>query len=220
MRAARRRPLRIGCDMDGVVADLGAAMSRESLALFGDEGRDADHLAARRRKHLWTRVQAVENFWETLDEIEPGGVSRMAALAAERRWEVIFLTTRPDSAGDTAQRQTHRWLAAHGCSSPNVFVVRRSRGLIAAALELDVVLDDRPGNCLDVIADSEARAILTWRREQDIPTLALNRARIEVVKGFHQALDALTTMDLHRHESSSRLSAILRTFVNRSARAV
>ncbi len=108
-----------------------------------------------------------ENFWETLDEIEPGALSRLYRLVCDRRWELIFLTSRPETAGDTAQAQSHRWLAAHGFPAPSVFVVHGSRGRIAAALNLDVLVDDRPENCLDVAIDSSARAILVWRGDEE-----------------------------------------------------
>ena len=97
-----------------------------------------------------------------LPEIAPGIVARIARTAEERRWEVIFLTTRPLVGGDTVQRQSQRWLAAHGFAMPSVFVVQRSRGRVAEALELDAVVDDRAENSLDVALDSKARAILVW----------------------------------------------------------
>ena len=37
---------------------------------------------------------------------------------------------------------------------------------IAAALTLDLVIDDRPENCLDVTVESKARAILVWRDDK------------------------------------------------------
>ena len=122
-------------------------------------------MPARQQRRLWRHVETIENFWETLDECEPGVVARLAAIAAERRWEIIFLTKRPESAGVTAQVQTQRWLASNGFALPSVFVVQRSRGRIAASLELDIVIDDRPDNCLDVAVESKSRAILVWRAD-------------------------------------------------------
>ena len=118
-------------------------------------------------EELWNAACAKVNFWETLDEIEPGALARLSRLARERRWEVIFLTSRPETKGDTAQLQSHRWLAAHGFELPSVFVVHGSRGKIAASLQLDVLVDDRPENCLDIAIDSTARAILVWRGGED-----------------------------------------------------
>jgi hypothetical protein len=141
---------------------------------------------------LWQRVLDTENFWETLNETEPGIVARLAVLALERRWEVIFITQRPSSAGDTCQLQSQRWLARHGFSLPSVYVLRGSRGKVAAALDLDVVVDDRPDNCLDVVVDSKARAFLVWRGDTSSSApLAAKRLKIDVVKSVGECLDLL-----------------------------
>ena len=120
-------------------------------------------LTPREIRRLWQHVAGVENFWMSLGEIEPGAVARLSALTAQHRWEIIFLTQRPSSAGETTQVQSQRWLRAHGFDLPSVMVMRGSRGKVAAALSLDVVIDDRPENCLDVIADSKAKPFLIWR---------------------------------------------------------
>ena len=52
-------------------------------------------LTTRQERELWDAVRSTPNFWETLDETEPGIVARLAATATERRWDVIFLTSRP-----------------------------------------------------------------------------------------------------------------------------
>src|SRR5437879_6477400 len=47
------------------------------------------HLTTRQRRRLWHHVSAIDNFWETLEEIELGSIARLAALATDRRWETI-----------------------------------------------------------------------------------------------------------------------------------
>jgi hypothetical protein len=147
----------------------------------------------RRQQHdLWEAVRKTENFWESLGETEPGIIARLAALARERRWEVIFITQRPSSAGDITQLQTQRWLTAHGYDMPCVYVIKGTRGKVAEALSLDVVVDDRPENCLDVKLESRARAILIWNGDPaDIPPNA-RKLGIEPVSGIGACLDLLT----------------------------
>jgi hypothetical protein len=152
-------------------------------------------MSARQQRRLWRHVETIENFWESLVEIETGSISRLAAVAVERRWEVIFLTKRPRSAGATSQVQTQRWLESKGFLLPSVYVVQGSRGKIAAALGLDFVVDDRPENCLDVVVDSKARAILVWRDDDDKLPNAARRLGIGVVKSVDQCLDILTQVD-------------------------
>ena len=153
------------------------------------------NLSPRQQRKLWRHVESIENFWCTLAELEPGVIRRLASIAAERRWEIIFLTKRPQSAGATAQVQTQRWLESKGFALPSVFVVQGSRGRIAAALGLDIVVDDRPENCLDVVVDSKARAILVWREDQRQLPAATRRLGIGVVASVDECLDILTQVD-------------------------
>ena len=213
--------MRIAFDLDGTLADLHTPFARTALRLFPEldasavappqvgasppdtEGVVSDEAAARApsagdvplASHqvgaVWRALEAEENFWESLDELEPGAIARLARLADEQRWEVLFITSRPACRGRTIQRQTQEWLERCGFRLPSVFVVHGSRGRIADALALDVVVDDRPENCLDVVLESRAGAILVWRGdEQNVPASA-RRMGIAVVPTISRCLDAL-----------------------------
>jgi len=216
-------PLRIAFDMDGVLADMESALVEQAEALSGGAARQpaerpnepaADEAASagapdvvepvaaklrmtpRQQRRLWERVESIENFWQTLNEIEPGTVATLYALSVERRWEIIFLTKRPATAGATAQIQTQRWLEARGFLLPSVYVVQGSRGQIAAALALDFVVDDRPENCLDVAVDSKAKPILVWRDDETRRPDAVRRLGIGVVGSVARCLDILAQVEV------------------------
>ena len=157
-------------------------------------------MTARQQRRLWHHVKTIDNFWGSLVELEPGVIPRLATLAADRRWEVIFLTKRPECAGPTSQVQTQRWLEAKGFPLPSVFVVQGSRGRIAASLDLDFVVDDRPENCLDVVVDSRARAILVWRDDERHLPSAAKRLGIGVVRSVDECLNILEQLDAPRAE--------------------
>ena len=166
-------------------------------------------LTKRQQSRLWENVESIENYWQTLGECEPGIVERLGRLASERRWEIIFLTKRPEGAGATAQLQTQLWLESRGFHLPSVYVVQGSRGRIAAALGLDVVVDDRPENCLDVAVECKARAILIWRDGAGQLPAAAQRLGIGVVKTVAECLDILTQLDSSR-EQPGMLSRVKR----------
>jgi hypothetical protein len=212
--------MRLGFDLDGTVADLQRALAREAGRLFpgvdpgtlpksiapqsatappaaetGAPGFSMSSLSSRQQRELWEAACARENFWETLDEIEPGSLARLYRLARARRWEVIFLTSRPETKGETAQVQSHRWLAARGFELPSVYVVHGSRGKIAASLNLDVLVDDRPENCLDIAIDSSARAILVWRSKEDAVPASARQLGIGSVTSIAECLDILESLD-------------------------
>jgi len=232
--------LRIAFDLDGVFADMEAALMREFRALCADVRRrrfrarnagdvppaDANGasdtlslptMTDRQYRRLWKRVAMIENFWETLAEIEPGTIARLASLASERSWEIIFLTKRPRTAGATSQLQSQRWLQANGFSHPCVYVVQGSRGRIAAALDLDIVVDDRSENCLDVIVDSRAKTLLVWREDDaGIPADA-SRLGIRVVRSVHECLDVLIAMDDKSTSSDMTLGDRIKKFLGLKA---
>ena len=240
-------PLRIGFDLDGVLADMESELVRQSETLFGEpmtrrlqeraaEAGDATaadnakaaaagtpeaapdfapavvqlNMTSRQQRRLWHHVESIENFWERLDELEPGVIQRLASLAADRRWEIIFLTKRPETAGATAQVQSQRWLESKGFTLPSVFVVQGSRGRIAASLGLDIVVDDRPENCLDVVVDSKARAILVWRADENQLPAAAQRLGIGVVKSVADCLEIFTQVDSPTREEPGVMTRVLR----------
>ena len=158
------------------------------------------HLTSRQQNQLWDHVKKIENFWTTLPELEPGIISRIAKAATERRWEVIFLTTRPATAGELVQMQSQRWLEAHGFQYPSVYVVQRSRGKIADALALDAFVDDRPENCLDIAVESKAKVILVWHgKVADVPAGA-KRLGVRAVTSISEGLEVLEQLDDVRNE--------------------
>jgi hypothetical protein len=160
------------------------------------------HLTARQQMQLWDHVKKIENFWLSLPELEPGIISRIAKSAHDRRWEVIFLTTRPATAGELVQMQSQRWLAAHGFQYPSVFVVQRSRGKIADALHLDAFVDDRPENCLDIAVESRAKVLLVWHGDMaDVPAGA-KRLGVRPVSTISEAVKLLEQLDDIRQEPS------------------
>ena len=215
-------PLRIAFDLDGTIADMHTVLRARAEQLFGlrelsqaparpDPDPDQDEaestkvtadmqLTPRQQAQLWEHVRTVENFWTGLAEMEPGIVARIAETAASRRWDVIFLTTRPLVAGETTQIQSQRWLQAHGFPLPSVFVVQRSRGKIADALELDAVVDDRPENCLDVAVDSKAKPILIWAGDPKRVPAGAKRLGVRIASSISEALSFLIQLDDLKNE--------------------
>jgi len=167
-------------------------------------------MTRRQRRRLWTHVKSIENFWQGLHELEPGIVARLSAVAIDRRWEVIFLTKRPETSGATAQMQTQWWLESKGFALPSVFVVQGSRGRITESLALDILVDDRPENCLDVVVDSKARAILVWRDDDKPVPAAARRLGIHVVTTVAECLDILAEVDSKQRDQPGVCNRVMR----------
>ena len=233
--SAAGRVLRIAFDMDGVLADMHAALSVEAERMFtGQEAATAQALedaleqeppvlpvppqlalTAEQTEALWRRVAGTHDFWAGLAETEPGIVARLAQTAERRRWEVIFLTQRPPTRGSTVQKQTQAWLRRHGYDCPSVYTTRGSRGAIAAALDLDVVVDDRYEGCVDVADESNARAMLVWRLPDDRVPARARRMGITVVHSAGECLGLLDHDEEQPRATRSGLFSRLRQAITR-----
>jgi hypothetical protein len=213
--------LRIGFDMDGVLADFESAFRECDRRIFGADAREAvgapeveeERQAAaakiagdvtdkspgpapralrRREDAVWKAIESTENFWVHLKPLDPDAVRQIHALTLRHRWEVFFITQRPETAGDTVQRQTQRWLVEQGFDLPSVLVIRGSRGAAAEALRLDYHVDDSPQNCHDVVSESSAKPILIVPGSFDT---AIASARRLGIGNAATIGDALTILD-------------------------
>lgn len=205
-------PLRIGFDLDGVLADFASAFHAVETRLFGtgassapdEPGDEEDRQSvpqgsgstpsagrSRTREAIWRQIASTEDFWTTLQPTDPSAVRRIHDLMLRHRWEVFFITQRPATRGDTVQRQTQRWLVAQGFELPSVLVIAGSRGAAAGALRLDYLVDDSATNCLDVLSDSSARPMLIVGAT-DSPTARRARSLgIGVASSIGDAIDVL-----------------------------
>ena len=206
--------VRIGFDMDGVLADFATAFRDVETRLFGgtptvaaeapeveaqqEEAQESSGSAGqspremrRRRDAVWNAIHRTPDFWTTLQPLDPGAVRRIHALMIRYRWEVFFITQRPATEGQTVQRQTQRWLVEQGFDLPSVLVISGSRGAAAGALRLNFHIDDSAQNCLDVVSESRARPLLIVPEPDAVTEASAKRLKIGVARSIGEALDAL-----------------------------
>jgi hypothetical protein len=200
----------------GAAADAGAADADGADALPLYDTALLNTLTPRQQARLWQRVRDTRNFWESLAECEPGIVKRVQKLAHDLRWDVLFVTQRPGTAGRTQQLQTQHWLRRHGFEYPAVYTTIGSRGAIAAALTLDAHIDDRLQNCVDVATESKAWPILVWRDADSFDRISAGckNLGIAVVRTVAEALDHIEQADRTsaQSEQPSLLDRLKRAF--------
>ena len=208
--------LRIGFDVDGVLADFASAFRAVEARLVGvstpaaaeapeiealHEDDDACRAATaaapmscesrRRSDAIWKEIRDTPDFWLTLKPLEPGVVRRIHDLMLRHHWEVSFLTQRPATAGQTVQRQTQQWLHGQGFDLPSVVAITDSRGAAVRALRLDFLVLDSPQHCLEVVAASQARPILIAPEPDDVTEQRAKGLQISVARSVGEALDML-----------------------------
>jgi hypothetical protein len=196
--------LRVAFDLDGGLADFRTAFQQAAdEAGIGARPQTAeasaiDPLSSREIKAIWAHVKRSSNWWTRLSAYEPQQLTRLYELSRRWKWEVVFMTRRPATEGDPVQFQTQWWLEQHGFYYPAVVTVPGSRGELANALRLDVIVDDQLLNCVDVVGGSTAKALLLLRDGHDraAEDHAISRG-IGVVKTLEEAIDVIS----HMHES-------------------
>lgn len=211
--------LRLGFDIDGVLADFRTAFEAAARgAVHLQAGADPDEadgepLSTREIKRVWAVVKRTPNWWTKLAAYEPAQIARLYALTRQLKWEVVFMTRRPETAGDSVQFQTQWWIESNGFSLPAVVTVPGSRGDLSNALRLDMVVDDQLHNCVDVVGASPAKAILLLRArdQQAIRQHAINRG-IGVVSSLEEALDVLERAQDVLVERRGRLNRLVDWF--------
>jgi len=147
---------------------------------------------------VWQAIQDTPDFWTTLKPLDATAVRRIHEMMVRHRWEVFFITQRPATDGDTVQRQTQRWLVAHGFDLPSVLVIPGSRGAAAGALQLDYHVDDSAKNCIDVKSESRARPLLIVDPEDDMSVLSARRLGIGTASTIDECLEVLEQASLAR----------------------
>jgi hypothetical protein len=186
--------LRLGIDVDGVIADFQSAFRTLAERELGIAAKDVEsELTKADVDRLWKVVAGSPNWWVTLPAYEPDQVGRLYAEARRGRWEVFFLTSRPASAGDAVQLQTQVWLERLGFFLPSVLTTPAgARGEVARSLRLDLAIDDRLINCMEIISASNAKALLIARGAAEEKFREGAEARgIGVVTTLAQCLDAV-----------------------------
>ncbi len=190
--------LRLGIDLDGVVADFRGAFRALATRELGRGAGDAEtDLSKQDVDRLWKRVAASSNWWLGLSPYEPDQIARLYARARSARWEVFFMTSRPPSAGDSVQLQTQVWLERFGFYLPAVLTTPAgARGELARSLRLDVAVDDRMVNCLEIISASNAKALLLARGEPEPRVREAAESRgIGLVTTLSECLNAIERLE-------------------------
>lgn len=197
----RHTPIRLGLDVDGVLADFNEAFVERIKAvtkvdrfpmggLYAPSCWDyptALGYAPDQMEAVWASVHSDDRFWVNLGPY----AGTLDFLYWVQQWavagaEVYFITARH---GRYAKAQTEQWLREHWVAAPTVLVTAH-KGPVAASLGLHAVLDDKVENLDEIQAASPATTTLLltqpWNagrmvRHERVGSLEAARTRLQTV---------------------------------------
>jgi uncharacterized HAD superfamily protein len=150
--------LKIGIDIDGVLANFNSAYIR-LLGRIGGKYVDTSYQPTQwsyetdlgfdgETVHMaWEEIKK-GGFWYSLDPL--ADVLDLPDICEDH--DVYFITQRP---GKYAKLESEDWLREHyGVDVPTVLITESGKGPIVKALDLDLFIDDRDKNILDVRRES------------------------------------------------------------------
>lgn len=179
--------LKIGVDVDGIVADFNESFIRRVIEVTGEDRFPARPFdiptwnypqyygySEAQVSAVWDSIKADPTFWVKL---EPYAWTRKFLARVNQfaqHAEVYFITSR---LGVRVKAQTEDWLMMYtdGFSQPTV-LISSMKGYCAAALKLTHYIDDRDLNVRDVRTENpKTRVYLLdhpWNRDEHTPGIA------------------------------------------------
>ena len=215
--------LRIGIDVDGVIADFRSAFHAAAVRCLrrhdpGNEPADSDDhpgpLTADDTQRVWEYIAKTQNWWMDIPAYEPDQIARLYSATRAANWEVFFLTRRPPSAGDSVQFQTQWWIERYGFYLPAVLTIPGSRGEVANGLRLDLIVDDQLLNCVEVVSASTTKALLMLRAEDAAAREHATKRGIGVVSRFAEAITIVEHLQEVLPQKRGRLLRLTDWFVS------
>jgi 5'(3')-deoxyribonucleotidase len=147
--------LKIGIDMDGVVMDFVSAFKQEAETVlhkkFPAVNTDWDFkdwgITKEDSSKVWRRIRDTEDWFYLYLAALPGASACLPYL--DQLHDLYFVTTRIETLGLSAKRQTQLSLYELGVEYPTV-IVTKDKGAISRDLLLDMFIDDKPENLTNI----------------------------------------------------------------------
>jgi 5'(3')-deoxyribonucleotidase len=184
--------LRIGIDVDMVLADFVKGFKIVAQEVVGHElfGEPIDwHMSNwfasdRQFEEAWHQHCRIPNFYRMLVPVPD--VYKISWRWFANKHLLYFLTNRPCTAGLPIEVQTADWLRNYLYLSHPTVIVSDDKGSLAKALKLDVFIDDKPENLLEVCSANPSTRLYLMdclhNRSRDMSCMTRVNCLVDFVK--------------------------------------
>lgn len=189
--------MRVGLDIDGVIADF---ISPFLLIVEKKLGNGPIHLESITdlsfKEHPYLTEEAV---WKCMEEVsyDPAFWHGLSPLIAPQDWEelerlsrkgkLVFVTHRYERETYSIEEVTCSWLKRHGISCPVVHFTQECKSDLIRKLEVGLFMDDRHENCAAVAEKTKAVVLMPDR----LYNLSFTHPRVKRIKNFAELFDYL-----------------------------
>jgi hypothetical protein len=163
----------IALDIDGVLADFISPFLRILEVRAGNGPIDPESITdpnfmnhplitTEIISECLVNVSCDPKFWEALVPLP--SVQQWEALdRLSRKQELVFVTHRYERESYDIGQVTRDWLRKHGISDPVVYFAKNLKSELIGQLKVELFVDDRHENCLDVAENTDAVVLMPHR---------------------------------------------------------
>lgn len=177
--------LKIGCDVDGVLANFSGEFRQVINKLYNlniqDDPADWEMsnwgLSKEQMDVAWKQVSTTSDFWTRLSLLPD--VHMADTFKLEQNAQLFFITNRLSTFGMPLEKQTAFWLKVKCWIQYPTVIVTKNKGRVASALDLDAFIDDYYSNLEDIHLHSPSTKLYykmsTYSVEPSIPVTPIHK---------------------------------------------
>jgi uncharacterized HAD superfamily protein len=183
-------------DVDGVVADFLPALIRLLEKKTGNQIVAETIMDLTFKGHDFVTEQVLEDCMASVAQ-DPEFWSILPPLLAPSEWEaldllsrrgqLVFITHRFERDTYDIRKVTGDWLGKHGITKPVVHCTATYKSGLVQSLGVNLFVDDRYENCLDVAEKTQATVIMPHRPYNQ----SFVHPRVKRIKNFNELLGYL-----------------------------